>query len=55
VALNGARNAGILAAQIIGTTNKPTATRLEAFKQSLKARVEAAAHEAEQKGWRRLL
>jgi 5-(carboxyamino)imidazole ribonucleotide mutase len=31
VALNGARNAGILAAQILGAESKPLAKKLEAF------------------------
>lgn len=39
VALNGARNAGILAAQIIGASDPQTAERLDAFKSGLKEKV----------------
>ncbi|MCC9166228.1 5-(carboxyamino)imidazole ribonucleotide mutase [Pontibacter harenae] len=39
VALDGALNAGILAAQIIGTTNAAVADRLEKYKNSLKEKV----------------
>lgn len=51
VALNGARNAGILAAQIIGTFDKNVAKRLEAFKKQMKAKVEASAKAIEKRGW----
>lgn len=39
VALDGARNAGILAAQIIGASDAEVAKRLDAFKESLKEKV----------------
>ncbi|MBO9616077.1 MAG: 5-(carboxyamino)imidazole ribonucleotide mutase [Dyadobacter sp.] len=39
VALDGARNAGILAAQIIGASDAELAKRLDAFKESLKEKV----------------
>jgi len=39
VALNGAKNAGILAAQIIGSNNQEIADRLEEYKQGLKQKV----------------
>ena len=39
VALDGARNAGILAAQIIGASDAKVAKRLDAFKESLKEKV----------------
>ncbi|KAA0988994.1 5-(carboxyamino)imidazole ribonucleotide mutase [Dyadobacter aurulentus] len=39
VALDGARNAGILAAQIIGASDEATGKRLDAFKESLKDKV----------------
>ena len=39
VALDGGRNAGILAAQIIGTSDEAVASRLKAFKTSLKDKV----------------
>ncbi|HRJ30799.1 MAG TPA: 5-(carboxyamino)imidazole ribonucleotide mutase [Cyclobacteriaceae bacterium] len=52
VALNGARNAGILAAQIIGSTDKALAGRLDKFKKSLQVKVESTARTLEKKGWR---
>ncbi|WP_215237932.1 5-(carboxyamino)imidazole ribonucleotide mutase [Dyadobacter helix] len=39
VALNGARNAGILAAQIIGASDEALASRLDEFKVNLKQKV----------------
>ncbi|OIN57667.1 5-(carboxyamino)imidazole ribonucleotide mutase [Arsenicibacter rosenii] len=45
VALNGARNAGILAAQIIGTFDDAVAARLDAYKESLKAKVDEMSRE----------
>lgn len=39
VALNGARNAGILAAQIIGASDAVVANRLDIFKEGLKDKV----------------
>jgi len=52
VALNGARNAGILAAQIIGADNKAIAEKLDGFKAELQRKVEQSAHDIETKGWR---
>jgi len=52
VALNGARNAGILAAQIIGTENNLVAKRLDNFKKELKKKVEESAKNLGKKGWR---
>jgi len=52
VALGGARNAGILAAQIIGSTDKIVAKRLDGFKKTLKTKVESAAKKIESKGWK---
>jgi 5-(carboxyamino)imidazole ribonucleotide mutase len=54
VALNGARNAGILAAQVIGSVDKTVAKRLDAFKKSLQTKVESSARDIEMKGWRKL-
>lgn len=39
VALNGAKNAGLLAAQIIGATNQEVAERLDLYKEGLKQKV----------------
>lgn len=55
VALDGARNAGILAAQIIGATDKKLGERLDAFKKSLQTKVEAAAKTIETNGWKSVL
>jgi 5-(carboxyamino)imidazole ribonucleotide mutase len=52
VALDGARNAGILAAQILGTSDKAIAKKLDQFKKSLKVKVEASAKKIESKGWK---
>ena len=52
VALDGARNAGILAAQVIGSHDKAVAKRVDKFKDSLKGKVEASAKTIEKKGWR---
>ncbi len=52
VALDGARNGGILAAQIIGTTDKALSKRLDKFKNALKVKVEAAAKKIESQGWK---
>jgi 5-(carboxyamino)imidazole ribonucleotide mutase len=52
VALDGARNAGILAAQIIGAADEKVGASLDMFKESLKAKVESAAKNMEQKGWK---
>jgi 5-(carboxyamino)imidazole ribonucleotide mutase len=55
VALDGARNAGILAAQIIGASDKDLGDRLDAFKRSLQTKVESAAKTIETNGWRSAL
>jgi 5-(carboxyamino)imidazole ribonucleotide mutase len=52
VALDGARNAGILAAQIIGASDTGVARTLDKFKNSLKKKVEAGAKAIESKGWK---
>jgi len=53
VALNGAKNAGILAAQIIGVSEKAVAKKLDQFKASLQKKVEESFKELESKGWRK--
>lgn len=45
VALNGAKNAGILAAQILGASDESIRSRILAYKQGLKTKVEAGAKE----------
>ncbi len=54
VALNGAKNAGILAAQILGTENKLIAKKLDSFKVNLRRKVEASFKAIEKKGWQHL-
>ena len=49
VALNGAKNAGILAAEIIGSFDDAVAKTLDSYKLSLKEKVEATARELEGK------
>lgn len=45
VALNGAKNAGILAAQILGSSDDQIASNLQAYKDSLREKVEASIKE----------
>ncbi|HRE65439.1 MAG TPA: 5-(carboxyamino)imidazole ribonucleotide mutase [Cyclobacteriaceae bacterium] len=52
VALNGARNAGILAAQILSTENKSLAKKLQSFKTNLRKKVEQSFRSIEKKGWK---
>jgi len=52
VALNGGRNAAILAAQILGTANPSIAKKLALFKKELQRKVEDSVQEIETKGWR---
>jgi 5-(carboxyamino)imidazole ribonucleotide mutase len=54
VALDGAKNAGILAAQIIGSFDKGIAKKLDAFKNGLKIKVEESAKTIQKKGWKAL-
>jgi 5-(carboxyamino)imidazole ribonucleotide mutase len=55
VALDGARNAGILAAQILGSSDSTIALALDTFKLTLKEKVESAAKSMDTGGWRKLL
>jgi len=52
VALNGAKNAGILAAQIIGSHDKKVASRLQSYKEELREKVEEAAQKMEEQGYK---
>lgn len=52
VALNGAKNAGILAASMIGAFDAKIAENLDNFKKDLKQKVEDSAREIELKGWK---
>lgn len=47
VALNASKNAGLLAAQILGTSDEALGSRLKAFKEDLKKKIEDTAREME--------
>ncbi len=49
VALNGAKNAGILAAQILGASDQEIAKKLDEFKSELKKKVIRGSEETQQK------
>ena len=55
VAINGAKNAGILAAQILGSNDKEIRQRVRDYKDNLKTKVEAIADEVERKGYQKYL
>ena len=52
VALNGAKNAGLLAAQILGTANAKIARKLDAYKEELKEKVEESTKKVEAEGYK---
>jgi len=52
VALDGAKNAGILAAQIIGSFDDETAHNLQAYKVAMTEKVEKSIDEVAEKGWK---
>ncbi|CAN5160187.1 5-(carboxyamino)imidazole ribonucleotide mutase [soil metagenome] len=52
VALNGAKNAGILAAQIIGSSDKTVAKKLDAHKMDMSNKVEESVKSLLKKGWK---
>ncbi|BDD16769.1 N5-carboxyaminoimidazole ribonucleotide mutase [Marivirga tractuosa] len=52
VALDGAKNAGILAAQIISNFDNEVAKNLENYKKQMKDKVLKTAEEVETKGWK---
>ncbi|ERM82142.1 N5-carboxyaminoimidazole ribonucleotide mutase [Rhodonellum psychrophilum GCM71 = DSM 17998] len=55
VALNGSKNAGILAASILGAFDGAIAEKLDTYKKQLRETVEDTAREIETKGWRNAL
>lgn len=55
VALNGGRNAGILAAQILGATDIELRQRIASYKAQLQSSVEAGVERMAEEGWRALL
>jgi 5-(carboxyamino)imidazole ribonucleotide mutase len=52
VALNGAKNAGILAAQIIGSADEAVLNKMLAYKTSLLAEVQTKYEKLEKVGWK---
>jgi len=52
VALDGAKNAGILAAEIVGAFDDKTSKNLEKYKKSLKDKVMDTVEEVKQNGWK---
>ena len=52
VALNGAKNAGILAASIIGSFDETIGNNVANYKEDLKAKVISSAENIEVKGWK---
>jgi len=55
VAVNGAKNAGILAAQIIATSDKAMSLKIKAHKDHLREKVQATARKIARDGFRSLL
>ncbi|KYG84517.1 N5-carboxyaminoimidazole ribonucleotide mutase [Roseivirga seohaensis] len=53
VALDGAKNAGILAAQIVGTFNEKVAENLKSYKTEMRKKVEDSVEELATKGWKK--
>ena len=51
VALNAAKNAGILAAQIIGTSDENISKKIEAYKNSLNTEVMGKVEKLKKDGW----
>ena len=52
VALNAAKNAGILAASILSTSDKALAVKMDAFKLKMGKEVEAKAGKLKEQGWK---
>ena len=51
VALNAAKNGGILAAQILGTSDEAISKKLDDYKQQLKDEVQEKVHNLQSAGW----
>ncbi len=51
VALNGAKNAGILAAQIVSNSDSKVAGNLKSYKEQMRSKVEDTARDIEENGW----
>ena len=52
VALDGAKNAGILAAQIVGTSDEQVASNLAEYKETLRIKVEESIDAVAKNGWK---
>jgi 5-(carboxyamino)imidazole ribonucleotide mutase len=52
VALDGAKNAGILAAQILGAFDGKLSAKLDKYKKELISKVEESASQMKKKGWK---
>ncbi len=52
VALDGAKNAGLLAAQVVGSFDGAVAEKLDEYKASLKEKVMETAEDMEKNGWK---
>jgi 5-(carboxyamino)imidazole ribonucleotide mutase len=55
VALNGGKNAGILAASILGAYDAEVGQKMDAFKKGLREMVEESAAQLEKSGWKSTL
>ena len=55
VAINGAKNAGILAAQILGVADKSLAQRVADYKELMRVEVMGKAEKLEREGWKKYL
>jgi 5-(carboxyamino)imidazole ribonucleotide mutase len=55
VALNGGKNAGILAASILGAYDAEVGQKMDAFKKGLREKVEESADQLEKSGWKSAL
>ncbi len=55
VAINGAKNAGILAAQIIGAGDEATRTKVRAYKEKIAKDIQAKDDDLQQKGFKKYL
>lgn len=55
VALNGGKNAGILAASILGAYDAEVGQKMDAFKKGLREKVEESAAQLEKSGWKSAL
>ena len=55
VALNGGKNAGILAASILGAYDAEVGQKMDTFKKGLREKVEESAAQLEKSGWKSAL